>query len=99
MIQEIQAYKKIVSQIPDMIKESYYKKEFFIKTLGLKHATFYRKLKACDFTADEVEKIILLLKPEEKLLLNLTEGYEDFKNGKIENFDDVMKDLRKQYPV
>ncbi len=99
MIKEVQAYKKIVSQIPEMIKESYYKTEFFIQQLGVTAPTYYRKLKACDFTADEVEKIILLLKPEEKLLLNLTEGYEDFKNGKIENFDDVMKDLRKQYPV
>lgn len=99
MIKEIQTYKKIVSLIPEMIKNSYYKTEFFIHHLGVTPPTYYRKLKACDFTADEVEKIILLLKPEEKLMLSLSEGFEDFKKGKVEDYNEVINELRKQYPV
>ena len=65
MIQLVEEYDKYVSNLPELVSKSYYKAEYFIQNLGLKNATYYRKLKENNFTAQEIKKITELLFPEE----------------------------------
>jgi hypothetical protein len=99
MIKEVLEYRNIAQRIPSLIKNSPYKTDYFIKQLTLKQATFYRKLRDNDFTIDEVEKIICITNPEEKLLLDLIQGEADLANGNISDHNEVMQRLRKKYAV
>lgn len=99
MIQLVDEYDKYVSDIPDLVSKSYYKAEYFIHNLGLKNATYYRKLKENNFTAQEIKKITELLFPEEVLLKKLQKSEEDIQSGKVLEHDDVMAKLRSKYSI
>jgi hypothetical protein len=99
MIQIVDTYETYLMSLPELISKSYYKAEYFMTNLGLKHATYYRKLRENSFTIKEVKKITELLYPEEVLLRSLQKGEEDIKAGKVKSHRVVMKNLRSQYGI
>lgn len=99
MIQLVDEYDKYIAKIPELVSKSYYKAEYFIQNLGLKNATYYRKLKENNFTPQEIKKITELLFPEEVLLQKLQKSEEDVQSGRVLEHDVVMKKLRSKYRV
>ena len=70
-----------------------------MQKLGLKHATYYRKLKSKTFTHQEVKLITKLLFPEEMLIEELKKGEEDIRAGRTIDFDDFKERLRAKYNI
>jgi len=99
MIQLVEEYDKYVSNLPDLVSNSYYKAEYFIQNLNLKNATYYRKLKENNFTAQEIRKITELLFPEEVLMQKLQKSEEDIKSGRVLDNEEVMVKLRSKYRI
>ena len=97
MIEIVENYENYVNSLPELISNSYYKAEFFMQKLGLKHATYYRKLRLKNFTPSEVKMITGLLYPEELLMQEFQKSEEDIKAGKLVNYDDFKKKLRAKY--
>ena len=99
MIQLVDEYDKYVSEIPDLVSNSYYKAEYFIQNLNLKNATYYRKLKENNFTPQEIKKITELLFPEEVLMQKLQKSEEDIQSGRVFDNEGVMAKLRSKYRI
>lgn len=99
MIEIVDNYEKYINSLPELIDKSYYKTEFFIQKLGLKHATYYRKLKSNSFTHQEVKLITSLLFPEEILMQELQKSQEDIKAGRTVDFEDFKQKLRAKYNI
>ncbi|QSW89159.1 MULTISPECIES: hypothetical protein [Flavobacterium] len=99
MIEIVENYEKYIDSLPELINKSYYKAEFFMQKLGLKHATYYRKLKSKTFTHQEVKLITKLLFPEEMLIEELKKGEEDIRAGRTIDFDDFKERLRAKYNI
>ncbi len=99
MIDIVIKYNSYLDSLPELVKNSYYKAEYFIKNLKVSEATYYRKLRERSFTPKEVEIITELLYPEEVLLRSLQKGEEDIKAGKVKSHREVMKNLRSQYGI
>ena len=97
MIEIVENYEKYVDSLPELINKSYFKAEFFMQKLGLKHATYYRKLRSKTFTHQEVKLITTLLFPEEILIQQLQKGEEDIKAGRTIDFQDFKNELRAKY--
>jgi hypothetical protein len=97
MIEIVENYENYVNSLPELINNSYYKAEFFMQKLGLKHATYYRKLRLKNFTPSEVKMITGLLYPEELLMQEFQKSEEDIKAGKVVNYDDFKEKLRAKY--
>jgi predicted DNA-binding transcriptional regulator AlpA len=99
MIQIVEEYNDYVLRIPELISKSYYKADYFINNLGLKNATYYRKLKDKNFTPQEIKKITELLFPEELLIQKLKKSEEDIKAGRVTEHTEVMAKLRAKYSL
>lgn len=99
MIEIVENYEKYINSLPELIDKSYYKTEFFIQKLGLKQATYYRKLKSNSFTHQEVKLITSLLFPEEILMQELQKSQEDIKAGRTVDFEDFKQKLRAKYNI
>lgn len=100
MIQEIITYKKIVSDIDELMNKSPYKKNYIIEQVGIPAPTFYRKLKTQTFTPDEMLSIAKILSPEEFFMMELkaeiAQGKLDYKEGRILNNQDVLNEMEKR---
>lgn len=99
MIEIVQNYENYICSLPELISKSYYKAEFFMQKLGLKHATYYRKLKSNSFTHQEVKLITTLLFPEEILMQELKKSEEDIKAGRTIDFEDFKQKLSAKYNI
>lgn len=99
MIEIVENYENYINNLPELISKSYYKAEFFMQKLGLKHATYYRKLKSKNFTHQEVKLITALLFPEEILIQQLEKSEEDIKAGRTIDFSDFKEKLRTKYNI
>lgn len=97
MIQEIIAYKNILSGIEGLLEKSPFKKNYIIEQIGIPAPTFYRKLKSLSFTPDEVLKIITVVKPQEALLYEIEKAEDDYRNGRVQEHKEYMTELRKKY--
>lgn len=99
MIQEVERYENYINSLPDLMAKSYYKADYFMTNLGLKHATYYRKLRLNNFTIAEIKKITELLFPEERLLRELQKSENDIQEGNVYEHNDVMARLKSKYTV
>ena len=97
MITHIINFIEIKNTINDKINKSIYKTSFIIEKMKMKPATFYRKMKEKSFTVDELFKLAQILEPVEyynyELEQSLKRGEEDIKAGRVENWEDVKKEL------
>ena len=94
MINIVQKYNSYISDLPKLIKKSYYKTEYFLEHLKVSEATFYRKIRDNAFTTKEVTIITELLYPNEVILKHLKESEKDIKEGRVEAHDVVKKKLK-----
>lgn len=98
MINIVKEYNNYVNNIPQLISETHYKAEYFIKLIGVSSATYYRKLRENSFNRNEVEKITKALYPKEtykaELLESIKNAEEDIKAGRIVNHEEAMKGIR-----
>jgi hypothetical protein len=99
MIDTIENYENYVNNLPELLSKSYYKAEFFMEKLGLKHATYYRKLRMKIFSTQEVKIITMLLYPEELLMKGLQKSENDILEGRIIKFADFKEELGRKYNV
>ncbi|KUJ62361.1 hypothetical protein AR687_07825 [Flavobacteriaceae bacterium CRH] len=99
MIEIVENYENYINELPELIGKSYYKAEFFMQKLGLKHATYYRKLKLKNFTHQEVKLITALLFPEEILMQEFQKSEDDIKAGRTIDFSDFKEKLRIKHNI
>lgn len=100
MLDTVLEYQNLLENIDAHITESSFKKDYFIKELGVSRATFYNKLKNKSFTVNEMLKISALLFPEEFKAFEVREGLRrsraDSYNGRIVDHNEVMTRARKK---
>ena len=103
MIKTIDKYQELLENIPQLINESKFKKEYIITALNLTRSTFYNKLSKKGFTPVELLKLSTILFPEEAneyaLKKSLEQAGAEIKRGNVRNHEDVMADFRKRYGV
>ncbi len=101
MIQEIIKYNEILENIPTFINESPYKKNYIIEKIGMKSATFYRKMKNLEFSPTEMMNIAKIIRPEEyslyELKKSIMEAKNDYKEGRVRDHKDVMEEIKKEF--
>jgi len=101
MITIVIEYNKYVRSLPQLINNTYYKAEYFVKALGISQPTYYRKLRDNAFTVGEITILTKLLFPKEAYLqeikADLLQGEQDIKDGNVISHDKLMKQLDKQY--
>ncbi len=86
----LQEYRKLIEDLPEKIKQSHFKPQAIIKLTSIPSATFYNRMKNKNFTLSEAEKIVRILKFEEKLQAEIIKGEEDIKNGRIKEFGEIF---------
>lgn len=99
MIEIVENYENYINSLPELIGKSYYKAEFFMQKLGLKHATYYRKLKSKNFTHQEVKLITAILFPEEILIQEFQKSEEDIKAGRTIDYSEFKEKLRTKFNI
>ncbi len=99
MIQIIEDYKNHVNSLPEKISNSFYKAEYFYSKLNITKATYYRKLKKKLFTLEEIERLTVLLYPNEVLMSELQKSNIDSKEGKYRDFSLFKKDLEIEHNI
>lgn len=100
MITIVNEYKNYLEELSKLISNSDFKAQYFMKVLGLKTATYYRKLRENSFTISEVEIITKALYPKEvykqELLDSIEIGRQDFKEGKTMTSEEMRIVMRKR---
>jgi hypothetical protein len=101
MIAEIQKYIEIQNNIDQILKNSPVKLSFIIEKSGIKKPTFFKKLKEKRFTPQELLIIAQNVEPKtwrnetkEEILESLKRSEEDFENGRVHDYNEVMKATR-----
>lgn len=97
MIELVQKYNRYTKELSSKISNSFYKPEFFMKLLGLKSSTYYRKLRENAFTSEEVELITIALYQDETMIGFIKRSEKDYKEGKIHTHKEAMKYLREKH--
>lgn len=92
----VQDYRKLITDLPAKIKKSSFKPKAYIKMLEIPSATFYNRMKLRNFTIEETEKIVRILKMEAELEKCLSAGMNDAANGNIIHGEKVFKNLEEQ---
>ena len=101
MTAEIEKYIEIQNNIDEILKNSPFKMSYIIEKSGIKKPTFFKKLKEKRFTPEELLVISKTIEPKqwrnetkEEILESLKRSEEDFKNGRIHDYKDVMEATR-----
>lgn len=101
MIEIITKYQEVVENIPKLINESKFRKEYIISSLNLSRSTFYNKLNKKSFTPEELMTLGKLLFPMEandyELKKSIEKGLQDIESGNTRSHKKVMADFRKHY--
>lgn len=98
MIAEIEKFIEIQNNIDEIIKNSPFKMSYIIEKSGIKKPTFFKKLKEKRFTPEELLVISKTIEvkewrneTKEEILESLKRSEEDFKNGRVHDYQEVMK--------
>lgn len=97
MIALVEQYNSYVEKLPKLIKDSYYKAEYFWRHLNISEATFYRKIRENAFTPKEITILTELLFPNEVILQHLKQSELDIKEGRVEAHEVVREKLNAKY--
>ncbi|MBF8456410.1 hypothetical protein IV494_04370 [Kaistella sp. G5-32] len=103
MTAEIEKYIEISNNIDEIIKNSPFKMSYIIEKSGIKKPTFFKKLKEKRFTPEElllisktVEAKVWKNETKEEILESFKRSEEDFKNGRVHDFYEVMGATKKR---
>lgn len=100
MIAEIEKFIEIQNNIDEILKKSPFKMSYIIEKSGIKKPTFFKKLKEKRFTPEELLRISKTIEPiwknetKEEILESLKKSEEDFRNGRVHDYKEVMKMTR-----
>ncbi|WP_312343382.1 hypothetical protein [Chryseobacterium binzhouense] len=100
MIAEIEKFIEIQNNIDEILKKSPFKMSYIIEKSGIKKPTFFKKLKEKRFTPEELLRISKTIEPiwknetKEEILESLKKSEEDFQNGRVHDYKEVMKMTR-----
>lgn len=100
MIAEIEKYIEIQNNIDEILKNSPFKMSYIIEKSGIKKPTFFKKLKEKRFTPEELLVISKTIEPrwknetKEEILESLKRSEEDFRNGRVHDYKEVMQAAR-----
>ncbi|WP_294285546.1 hypothetical protein [uncultured Chryseobacterium sp.] len=97
MINIVLEFKKYRDSIPHLIQKSDYKTGYFIKLLGLKTPTYYRKLKENSFSMEEIELLTKALYSKEALLMELQDAEDDYAKGNVREHSEFTEVLRQEF--
>lgn len=97
MINTVYEFKKYRDSIPNLIQNSDYKTQYFIKLLGLKTPTYYRKLKENSFSIEEIELLTKALFPKEALLMELEDAEKDYLEGNVIEHKEFTDQLKQEF--
>ncbi|RZJ52310.1 MAG: hypothetical protein EOO44_12235 [Flavobacterium sp.] len=100
MIQEIIAYKNIVTNLESLMNDSPVKKNYIIEQVGIPSPTFYRKLKTKTFTPDEMLSIAKVISPEENFRIRLKAEIEqakiEYEKGDYITHEEMLLELKRK---
>lgn len=100
MIEIVEKYNNYVAELPNLVKNSYYKAEYFIKELELSEQTYYRKLRENNFNFKEIEILTKLLFPKEyyfqELKKEIEQGKTDFFNGDFISHEEMKNKIKEK---
>ncbi|MEN4760902.1 MULTISPECIES: hypothetical protein [unclassified Chryseobacterium] len=101
MIAEIEKYIEIQNNIDEILKNSPFKMSYIIEKSGIKKPTFFKKLKEKRFTPEEllvISKTIEIKEwrneTKEEILESIKRSEEDFKYGRVHDYQEVMEASR-----
>ncbi|WP_144282912.1 hypothetical protein [Chryseobacterium echinoideorum] len=100
MIAEIEKFIEIQNNIEEILKKSPFKMSYIIEKSGIKKPTFFKKLKEKRFTPEELLIISKTIEPiwknetKEEILESLKKSEEDFQNGRVHDYKEVMEMTR-----
>ena len=101
MFEIVDRYAELIENIPHLIKQSKFKKEYIISSLNLTRSTFYNKLRNQSFTISEIRQLSSLLFPEEAqqyaLKKSIERGVSAISDGQTRPHEEVMAQFRRQY--
>ncbi|MEO1012441.1 MAG: hypothetical protein AAFX53_14130 [Bacteroidota bacterium] len=101
MFEVVDKYAELIENIPFLIKESKFKKEYIISSLNLTRSTFYNKLRNQSFTISELRQLGALLFPEEAqqyaLKKSIERGISAISEGQTRPHEEVMAQFRSRY--
>lgn len=97
MINTVCEFKKYRDSIPNLIQNSDYKTQYFIRLLGLKTPTYYRKLKENSFSIEEIELLTKALFPKEALLMELEDAEKDYLKGNVIEHKEFTDQLKQEF--
>jgi len=105
-LETIYNYDIIITQLIEDIKKSNFKTTYFLKLLNIKDSFFYKKMREKRFTSQEVKLLSQHLYPEQyqefrdHLIGKLIEkSKKQLKEGKVINFEEVLKNSKQMYNV
>jgi len=103
MISEIEKFIEIQNNIDQILKNSPFKMSYIIEKSGIKKPTFFKKLKEKRFTPEElliISKTIEMKEwrneTKEEIRESLKRSEEDFKEGKVHDYQEVMEAARER---
>jgi len=103
MIAEIEKFIEIQNNIDQILKNSPFKMSYIIEKSGIKKPTFFKKLKEKRFTPEElliISKTIEMKEwrneTKEEIRESLKRSEEDFKEGRVHDYQEVMEAARKR---
>lgn len=101
MIETVKKYNSYIETIPELIEQSDFKLDYFVKKLDISKPTMYRKLREKSFTAKEIEMLTNLLYPKEyyyeQIKQELEKSRKDIEEGRTTEHSEVMKAIRKEF--
>lgn len=99
-VREIIKTKHFLMELPKILENSPFKVSYIVDQIGIPRTTFYNKLRTNTFTVIELEKIVSVIDPQEYQLTlldqSLERAFDDIKNNRVRNHEDVMRDIRKK---
>lgn len=99
-VKEIIKTREFLNQLPEILERSQFKVSYVVNEMGIPRSTFYNKLKSKTFTISELEKIVSVVDPQEYQLTLLSESlersFDDIKNNRVKDHEDVMNAVRER---
>ncbi len=101
MLSIVIKYSEYIENIKEYMEESPYKTKYFINSLKLQPATFYRKLRLNTFDTKEIKTLTKLLFPKEayyeEFKRNFKKSKQDIVAGRVVGAKESQKQAREKF--
>jgi len=101
MLDTVIKYSEYIENIKEYMEESPYKTKYFINSLKLQPATFYRKLRLNTFDTKEIKILTKLLFPKEAYYQEFKRDFKQSKHdiaaGRVVDAKESQKQAREKF--